>query len=559
MSDVRIEGTVTLAGADQHPHASRRLRQEWPSIAWAEGAFETNRPSVTLSTSPHLAEGAFKLTVGQRHGVPEVNVTGGPFSGTIYGVEELMQRVASVDAKGVSLPLGTFEGAPVLTYRTFWTWDHSTNWDLEQIGVQEIGVFNPYGKPPDGFLADYTRLVDFMSRNRIPAVVIYGMFRDSHGGVAAAQALCRYANERAVRILPGVAINAYGGVYWEGDHPFNLATWLRTHPELSARMEHGVGFQIEDLAFPLSFPRSDYTVSGCPSRPENQQWMADGIAWLAETCDIGGINIESGDYGVCGCDICSARRAAREDASRRGQSEESWSHADMADFYPRLFEAARLHAQRDDLWLYSELQWDNLLDAEAHAPLRTLPREGIYQHTLNRSYWNLVKERLTPDYVDALPTETNVFRAQFACQWNGSRATDRYKFNGRDFAELAWKAAECGIQGLTVWGEASAFSASTEMSYLAFARFTYDPSLTWDRFVREEVAPRLGGEEAANRFLEITGLLDNENPIEPSELRRLHREVVDTSRNTDYDAACRWLSLADRIARREMNGRDSEV
>ena len=31
--------------------------------------------------------------------------------------------------------------------------------------------------------------------------------------------------------------------------------------------------------------------------------------------------------------------------------------------------------------------------------------------TLNRSYWNLVKERLSPDYVKALPTETNVFRA----------------------------------------------------------------------------------------------------------------------------------------------------
>jgi len=79
--------------------------------------------------------------------------------------------------------------------------------------MQEIGVFNPYGKPPDGFLADYTRLADFMSRNCIPAVVIYGMFRDSHGGVAAAQTLCRYANDRGVRILPGVAINAYGGVY----------------------------------------------------------------------------------------------------------------------------------------------------------------------------------------------------------------------------------------------------------------------------------------------------------------------------------------------------------
>jgi hypothetical protein len=559
MNDVRIEGTVKLIGADQHPHASRRLRQEWPSVTWAEGGSEPHRPSLVLSTSPDLPEGAFRITVGQSDGIPEVNVTGGPFSGAIYGVEELVQRLASIDAKGVSLSSGTFEGVPGLTYRTFWTWDHSTNWDLEQIGVQEIGVFNPYGKPPDGFLADYTRLVDFMSRNRIPAVVVYGMFRDSHGGVEAAQALCRYANERGVRILPGVAINAYGGIYWEGDHPFNLATWLRKHPGLSARMERAIGFQIEDLAFPLSFPRSDYTVSGCPSRPENQQWMADGIAWLAETCDIGGVNIESGDYGVCGCDACGARRAAREDAGRRGEFAESWSHADMADFYPRLFQAASSHAQRDDLWLYSELQWDNLLDAQAHAPLRALPREGIYQHTLNRSYWNLVKERLSPDYVKALPTETNVFRAQFASQWNGSRATDRYKFNGRDFAELAWKAAECGLEGLTVWGEASAFHAATELSYLAFARFTYDPSLTWDQFVREEIAPRLGGEGAANRFLEITGLLDSEDPIEQSELRRLHTEAIDASRQTDYDAGRRWLSLADRIARREMNGRQSSI
>jgi hypothetical protein len=554
-NDIRIEGTVKLSGGDHHQHASRRLRQEWSSVTWTDGGSEPRQPAVVLETSPDLVEGAFRITVGQRNGVPQVKVTGGPFSGTIYGVEQLVQRLAAVDAKGVSVSSGTFESAPGLTYRTFWTWDHSTNWDLGQIGMQEIGVFNPYGKPPDGFLADYTRLVDFMSRNCIPAVVIYGMFRDSHGGVEAAQALCRYANERGVRILPGVAINAYGGIYWEGDHPFNLATWLRKHPELSARMERGVGFQIEDLAFPLNFPRSDYTVSGCPSRPENQQWMADGIAWLAETCGIGGINIESGDYGVCACEICGARRAAREDASRRGEFAESWSHADMADFYPRLFEAARSHAHRDDLWLYSELQWDNLLDAEAHAPLRALPRQGIYQHTLNRSYWNLVKERLTPDYVNGLPTETNAFRAQFACQWNGSRATDRYKFNGRDFAELAWKAAECGLEGLTIWGEASAFHAATEMSYLAFARFTYDPSLTWDRFIREDLAPRLGGGEAANRFLEITDLLDREVPIEQSELRRLHAEVVDASHQADYDAGRRWLSLGDRIARREMNSR----
>jgi hypothetical protein len=218
MSTVRFEGTVDLIGAEEHPHAARRLQQEWPALKWALGAHGENRPSIQLETTPELAEGAFRVAVTEDAGAPRIIVSGGPFSGTIYGVEELVQRLGQVDQNGISMARGTSEAAPGLPYRTFWNWDHSTNWDLEQIGVQEIGVFNPYGKPPDGFLSDYTRLVDFMSRNRIAAVVIYGFLRDSHGGIAAAQELCRYANERGVRIIPGIAINAYGGVYWEGDH-----------------------------------------------------------------------------------------------------------------------------------------------------------------------------------------------------------------------------------------------------------------------------------------------------------------------------------------------------
>lgn len=79
MDDVRIEGTVKLIGADRHPHAARRLRQEWASLTWADGGTEPHRPSVVLMTSPDLAEGAFKVHIGQRDGIPEVTFTGGPF------------------------------------------------------------------------------------------------------------------------------------------------------------------------------------------------------------------------------------------------------------------------------------------------------------------------------------------------------------------------------------------------------------------------------------------------------------------------------------------------
>jgi len=547
-----LHGVARLDGADNHPHAARRLRESWPSVdlAAAGSASESSHPVVRLHTDESLPEGAFTLEIGAGEPGPEIVVRGGPFSGVIYGAEELIRR-SRPSADAVELAAGRVEATPGLPYRTFWTWDHTTNWDVEQIGVQEIGVVHPYSKPPDGFLADYQRMVDFMSRHRIAAVVIFGFFRDTHGGVEAARELCRYANERGVRILPGVAINAYGGVYWEGEHPYNLATWLRRHPDLAATLERPVGFRLDDLDFPLNFPRSDYTVSGCPSRPENLRWMEEGIAWLAETCEIGGINIESGDYGVCGCPTCVARRAAREDARRRDGYAESWSHADMADFYPRLYAAA--NARRDNLWLYSELQWDNLLDPVSHDALRVLPDAGIYQHTLNRSYWNRVRAELTPDYVRALPTKRNVFRAQFACQWNGDHRTERYRFNGRDFAELSWKAAETGLQGLTVWGEPSPYIPPVELSYLAFARFTYDPTLTWEAFVREEVEPRLGGEAAARRYLDLIAEVDAPARLDDARWRERRDEARDAARGMDDEASRRWTWLADRIDRLRYN------
>ncbi len=52
-----------------------------------------------------------------------------------------------------------------------------------------------------------------------------------HGGAKAARDLCLYARDRGVGILPGVGLCSYGGYYFEGDHPFNLDTYLRRHPE----------------------------------------------------------------------------------------------------------------------------------------------------------------------------------------------------------------------------------------------------------------------------------------------------------------------------------------
>jgi hypothetical protein len=224
----------------------------------------------------------------------------------------------------------------------------------------------------------------------------------------------------------------------------------------------------------------------------------------------------------------------------------------MADNFPVLFDAAR--AQRDDLWLYCELQWDNLLDPAAHDPLNTLPQGGIYQHTFNRSYWNRARAELTAADVASLPTRTNVIRSQFACQWNGDERTERYAFNAPDFAELAKKSAAIGMQGLTVWGEPSPYHVSSELSYLAFGRFSYDPDLTWDHFIAQDVAPLVGGRSEAEAFICHLNELDANARIDMGRLRILQHEALDGATSATGDAVRRWLWLADRASQRLYMG-----
>jgi hypothetical protein len=117
---------------------------------------------------------------------------------------------------------------------------------------------------------------------------------------------------------------------------------------------------------------------------------------------------------------------------------------------------------------------------------------------------------------------------------------------------MARKAADVGVQGLTVWGEVSPFQTATELSYLAFARFAYDPSLTWEQFLKEDVAPRLGGDTAAARFLDIVDDLDHSPTLDAATLSKMQGEALEAARDPDDEVARRWLWLADRSAQRRF-------
>jgi hypothetical protein len=483
------------------------------------------RELITAGEVATLAEDAFLLRSASFHGRPAILAAGGGLPGVIHAVNELGTRHLVARGETLEVPPLDVRRSPALPYRLFWTWDHSTNWYLEQVGLQEIGALNYYSKPPGGFLEDYRRLVDFMSLHRIGGVTIYGFLRDNHGGVAAAQELCRYAAERGVRILPGVGINAYGGIYWEGRHRYNLTTWLRQHPELRAVFDKPAAFHIPD--FPeLWFPETHYADAACPSKPENARYHEEAVQWLAETFQIGGINFETGDYGGCACAECQSRRA----------QDTTWSLKDMALLYPRLFAAAR--RRRADLWLVCEAYWDNILNLEALAPLAALPADAIYQFCVNRSYWPKLRQGLTREHVSRLPQPRNVLRTHMGSQWNH----ERYELIARRFADMQQLARAAGMQGATIFGEVGAFSTVNEINYLAFARFGYDAELTWDQFVVEDLGSLLGGAGEAARYLELLA-----TPNDSQALLSAVDEARAIAASQVGEAYRRWIWLQNRL------------
>ena len=80
-----LSGSVRLEAATEHPHAARRLRASFPGIDWTAGG---HGPGIRLVEDQTLPDGGFRIDVTP--GLVEVR--GGPFSGVIYGVEELIER-----------------------------------------------------------------------------------------------------------------------------------------------------------------------------------------------------------------------------------------------------------------------------------------------------------------------------------------------------------------------------------------------------------------------------------------------------------------------------------
>lgn len=168
-----------------------------------------------------------------------------------------------------------------------WCWDNRMTWDNEpeKISSKMAVSTEPfkYHKKPESFLIGFKRQVDYFASIGITKVIIFGFLRDAHDGVRSAVELCKYASDKGVAIIPGVGLCSYGGFYFEGNHEFNLQSYLREHPERASVAIHCISRKEE-------LPTLD------PTLKANQEWWMRGMEWMLETFEIGGINFEMGDH-----------------------------------------------------------------------------------------------------------------------------------------------------------------------------------------------------------------------------------------------------------------------
>ena len=386
---------------------------------------------------------------------------------------------------------------PGFDTRTFYTWDHSTNWDLSQPGIRLRGCHEPYEKPAGAFVEDYTRLIDFMCSLGLNHLIIWGALRDTHGGVAALRKVVDYGLANGVRVAPGVGVNCYGGVFYEGDHEFSLVRLLQAHPELAAQDEAG------QPMIDVENPRRSVA---CPRNERVMDWTLRSMQWLMSEMGPPAIHFETGDYGVCHCPICSATGV-------RGRR---ISDEDMAEIMPPL--VAEVRKMDTDCWLsYNHyMGYTREMMAEAPAFARAIPDDVICKWGVS---WMLAPELArSPDEgwggVEVMtpevrpPTARNMAHLHFGSGWWNCSPRGTLEINR--FFNAVPLVHQVGFQGICTHGEESDLNPAHELNYHVYAGLAERANATPAEIAARSVGDLYGDEDLAAEML--TAFRENRVP-----------------------------------------------
>ena len=426
--------------------------------------------------------------------------------------------------------------SPTVKTRFFWTWDHSTEWVLNVGGAQTFGASNLYGRPTATFLEDYARLLRWCGRHGIDAVVVWGLLRDSHGGVDSAKRLCEVAADEGVRLLAGVGLNAYGGVYYEGNSLYSLRNHLEQQPEL-----YGLNQAGEKLRYNFGVYGPNASHHACPSQKANQEYIRESLRWLFTTLpQLGGVQMETGDTGVCQCQLCRDRR-------QHPISGFSWE--DMALMYPIAADAIRSVAP--DAWIICETyshpepyakrdQVPNFGEGKpawADACLAQFPADVFTQWVCDNYIAPKPKQDWTATGRVSKERGRHIMRAHMGTYWGRFRGELAIDW----IADMVKRSVAAGFDAVSIFGEVSPFHTGAELNYLALSHFGSSANREADLgvFLRDVASPLLGGETFARDYLQFARLVDERDKI-PGAIQQITARLS----ALPLDVARRWLWLA---------------
>jgi len=342
--------------------------------------------------------------------------------------------------------------------KTFlWTWDYRMRWAPRQRPIERTLGGAPYPWGRDTFVDDYRRLIDTASAAHIDAVVVWGFLRDSHGGQGAAWRVMDRARAAGVRLMPGVGVCAYGGIYWEGDHRYSLEVWLQEHPELAAidadgnRMLRGANGRKNSVA--------------CPSKEANIEWTVEGLNWLCRNFDVGGIEFQTSDEGVCQCAECQ----------QYGDRSGPISFQDIERLLPPLIKEVRHH--NPDAWILCSTSAPLTRERISARPFAgELPGDTMVAWFIDAfpgdasrcQEWNLVARYRQGDRP---PTGHDVGMLPY----NSPAAFDEDDIHVERLHRAAAVARDIGFEGLMTFGELGGLSH--RINYAALATFARKPDI----------------------------------------------------------------------------------
>lgn len=528
-----------------------------PAPLVAVGTAETNPVVKELLGADRrvagLGEEGFILKVGRWRDRPVLIAGGKTLAGVNNAVSELVSWKLKL-AEGWAAVVADLDESdkPALPYRIIWTWDAHCNWsnsipemlDLYVVkGDHRTGSLTvPYTR--EGFRTHLTRAIDYLSDHKLNGFIVWGFLRDEHGGVEMGREVSRHARRSNVRILPGVCSQyGYGGFIYSTTNEFNLDVWCKKHPELQGVDERGK------------------VVPGMldPSKSANRKWLRDGAEWLfANLPDIGGINLENGDFASCYSKECRAERA-------RPENDPNCNWDMMATQKPILEVANRV---RPDGWMtfasyvgFTEAAARGVSKTSVYPPkfVNQMPGNAICQWT----FTSMTTPASWPE--GARPPKSN-FKGQFGLLHHGSlwgAPVDAARWwagpgaAADDFSTLlpfvCARVAGAEVGGLALTAQTGAQSPANELNLLALEYFGWHPERNYAQFQKDRLGYCYGGADRAALFLQ---LLRN-TTRKPGEIEedRARAEKVGQSKDLDARHRARWKNLADELARRKQLAR----